>query len=72
MEGLTEGRMVHFVARDGMHRSAVITHVWNKETGMINLFVFPDGSHSIESTTPTSISFDATGAVNTWHWIEKA
>ena len=73
MEGLTEGRIVHYVDLfEGKHRSAVITHVWNKETGMVNVYVFPDGSYPTGQLTPTSILFDANTSKNTWHWIEKA
>jgi len=75
MEGLTAGRIVHYV--DGMlHRAATITYVWDGE-GIVNLFVFPDGSFPFSDNTLTSIRFDDgkendTMAHGTWHWIEKA
>jgi hypothetical protein len=73
MEGLTEGRIVHFITDDGIHRPAVVTHVWNKQTGNVNLFIFPDGSYPLDNNTPTSISFDAESfRTYTWHWVEKA
>jgi hypothetical protein len=34
MEGLTEGRVVHFVMPDGTHRPAIIVQVWSRETGL--------------------------------------
>lgn len=43
MEGLTEGRMVHYVLPNGDHRPAVVVKVWNKEDGYVNLQVFTDG-----------------------------
>lgn len=71
MEGLTEGRIVHFVTPE-MHRAAVITKVWGP-SGTVNLFVFPDGSYPLQNNTPTSIVFNADSNVNnSWHWIEKA
>ena len=74
MDGLTEGRMVHYVTAD-MHRAAVITKVWGNPkvdgTSTVNLFVFPDGSYPLSNNTPTSVMFNADGAPNTWHWIEK-
>lgn len=75
MEGLIEGRIVHYV--DGMlHRAAVITRVWDG-AGIVNLFIFPDGSFPIQNNTLTSIRFDdgektGTKEHGTWHWIEKA
>lgn len=71
MEGLTTGRIVHYINGD-KHRAAVITYVWG-DSGVVNLYVFPDGSHPLENLTPTSISFDNTASEpRTWHWIEKA
>ncbi|MCL4553681.1 MAG: hypothetical protein M1565_00845 [Actinobacteria bacterium] len=55
MEGLTEGRIVHYVLEDGPNaghdRAAMIVKVWNRETGCCNLLVFLDGTndgHKIE------------------------
>lgn len=49
MEGLTEGRIVHYVLPDGNHegehRPAIIVKVWNKTTGYVNLQVFVDGTN---------------------------
>lgn len=60
MNGLTEGRIVHFVlpasegnllARDispasaGQHRAAIVVRVLDQETGMSNLTVFLDGGN---------------------------
>lgn len=70
MDGLTEGRMVHFVYGN-FHRAAVITHVWG-DNGTVNLHVFKDGSFPEVPETPTSVMFDENKAENTWHWIEKA
>lgn len=70
MEGLTPGRMVHYVYQD-RHCAAVITQVWSS-SGTVNLHVFKDGSFSEVPETPTSVMFDETiKANNTWHWIEK-
>jgi hypothetical protein len=50
IEGLTEGRRVHFVLGDdslspGEHRPADVIKVWNKENGCSNLVVHVDGSN---------------------------
>lgn len=72
MEGLTVGRMVHYV-QGHFHWAAVITHVWG-DNGTVNLYVFPDGSFlDMVVRTPTSVMFDDTDKKQgTWHWIEKA
>ena len=74
MDGLTEGRIVHYVPSNSAfnsHRAAVITKVWNKE-GTVNLYIFPDGSFQMKNLTPTSVMYNAEGVSGTWHWIEKA
>ena len=73
MEGLTVGRIVHFVW-DGLCKASVVTHVWDKNTGLVNLFVFRDPSANlITPETPTSVVFsDIEHRDGTWHWIEKA
>jgi hypothetical protein len=50
MEGLTEGRIVHFVMPDGKHAPAMIVKVWNQDSGMSNLQVFTDGSNALPHT----------------------
>lgn len=81
MDGLTEGRIVHFVMPNGDHRPAIVVKVWNKESGLVNLQVFTDGLndspiHSDESPGlmwATSITPDESGQRGgSWHWIEKA
>ena len=48
MDGLTEGRIVHFVMPNDEHRPAIIVKVWNHETGYVNLQVFTDGSNDVQ------------------------
>lgn len=38
MDGLTEGRMVHYVAQNGQHLAAVVTRLWG-DNGAVNLNV---------------------------------
>lgn len=42
MEGLTEGRVVHYVMPDGKHCPAIIVRNWDELAGTSNLTVFPD------------------------------
>lgn len=80
MEGLTEGRIVHYVLDEGSnkgeHRPAIVVKVWNKESGVCNLHVFTDGyNDDLEDyILPTSVSpdFNNIPLLGTWHWIEKA
>jgi hypothetical protein len=88
MEGLTEGRIVHYVLREGRnageHRAALVVRVWRAngnppENGCANLQVFMDGTND---ATPagtavwvdwkTSVYYDESGKPGTWHWIERA
>jgi len=87
MEGLTEGRNVHFVLPDGPHagehRPAVIVKVWRRgdgsppADGYSNLVVFMDGTNDGPSfggciRWETSVTFSEDPQPRTWHWIEKA
>jgi hypothetical protein len=47
MDGLTEGRIVHYVMPDGEHRPAIVVKVWDHDgpTGTANLQVFTDGTN---------------------------
>ena len=46
MDGLTEGRIVHYVLNDGRskgeHRPAIIVSVWDQRSGSVNMTVFTD------------------------------
>lgn len=82
MEGLTEGRMVHFVMPNGDHRPAVIVNAWKgvsvyQQQGKVNLQVFTDFSNDGKEYESgrywaTSIPYSEEPKPNTWHWIEKA
>lgn len=47
MDGLTEGRIVHYVLEDGrskgQHRPAIVVRDWKQENGLCQLQVFTDG-----------------------------
>jgi hypothetical protein len=51
MEGLTEGRIVHYTLDETEHRPAIVVKVWRTadgqppENGMCNLQVFTDGQN---------------------------
>lgn len=60
MEGLTEGRIVHFVMPNGKHRPAIVVQVWRvpysdgpepitkaPESGCSNLQVFSDSTNDV-------------------------
>lgn len=86
MEGLTEGRIVHYVLPDGPHagehRPAIVVKVWRQSdgtppvNGYSNLMVFVDGTNDNPNYSgpvwATSIEFSADPRPRTWHWIEKA
>jgi hypothetical protein len=86
MEGLTEGRIVHYVLPDGPHagehRPAIVVKVWRQgdgtppSNGYSNLVVFVDGTNDYPNYSgavwATSIEYSAEPKPRTWHWIEKA
>jgi len=50
MDGLTEGRIVHYVMPNGEDRPAIVVRVWKVSgncEGYINLQVFTDGSNDL-------------------------
>lgn len=53
IKGLTEGRIVHYVMRNGVHRAAVVVKVWNMYDGTSNLQVFLDGPNDFLGHTNT-------------------
>lgn len=46
MEGLIEGRIVHYVMPNGKHNPAVLVRIWN-DNGLSNLQVITDGSNDL-------------------------
>lgn len=88
MEGVTEGRNVHYVMQNGQHRAAFIVRAWNTyDEGMVNLTVLLDGDNDAHPATlepgakvlapgllwVTSVHYsEDTTIPRTWHWIERA
>lgn len=73
MDGLTEGRIVHFVVSPDQHRAAMVVNVQDKEKGLCDLFVFsmPQDARG-GFFMSIGVQYDDKKAVDTWHWIEKA
>lgn len=77
VEGLIEGKIVHFVMPNGQHRPAIIVKVWDWFTGCCNLQVFTDGMNDDENTYlglvwKSAVLFDnVQKKANTWHWMEQ-
>jgi hypothetical protein len=72
MDGLTPGRMVHFVCGE-THRAAIMVNVSNQEKGLADLFVFSlpqDGRGGF--LMATEVEFSEEPRDSTWHWIERA
>lgn len=82
IEGLTAGRIVHYVMPNNVHRPAIIVNVHDAASGLVNARVFTDGAndytavgwHSEHPGWVTSIHFDDSPApaISTWHFIERA
>lgn len=76
MDGLTVGRMVHYVAYGtpggefpaGKHRAAIVTETYGAATAVGLCILNPTGVFFAQS-----VPYDETGTEpGTWHWIEKA
>lgn len=77
MEGLTEGRMVHYVAYNGRHLASIVTGVMTDKPTHVNLAVFTDmpnvlGSQSGGLQFHFNVPFSEEPKSGHWHWIERA
>ncbi len=81
IEGLTEGRIVHYVLADGPskgeHRPAIVVKVWSKDTGCCNLQVMTDYTNDGQQYAAghlwaTSVLPSEEATPGTWHFIERA
>lgn len=82
MEGLTEGRIVHYVLPGSLNqcRPAIVVKVWRlNNDGMVNLQVFLDGNNDAPDSIngnyiqwKTSVEYSEERKDGTWHWVEKA
>lgn len=61
MDGLTEGRIVHFVMPNGEHRPAIIVKNWSETAGTSNLIVFSDGHNDLPYTPEEKDAFQNYG-----------
>ncbi len=63
MEGLIEGRIVHYVLPNGYsagdHRPAIIVRVFDsmRESGTVNLLVFTDCNNDVDPKDPQTTSY---------------
>lgn len=75
MQGLTPGRVVHYVERDvtedALHFAAIVSRVIEPETDahVVDLVVFDARGAAPRIRVPFSAAPDQIG---TWHWIEPA
>lgn len=80
LHGLQEGRIVHYFSREygddpanQPPRAAIVTRVWDRERGCVNLTVFEDDSHIPGSAT--SVLFEDYAGENPsmfWRWPPRA
>lgn len=73
MDGLTVGRMVHFVVSPDIHRAAIVVNVQIADEGVCDLFVFsiPQDERGGFFMNIWTV-YSETKEQDTWHWIEKA
>lgn len=79
MEGVSEGRIVHFVLNPTRHVAAMIVRAWSGPDSLVNLELHPDSDHNgmhndhipYHDRWRTSIKYDPDFGVGTWHWPER-
>ncbi len=62
MEGLIEGRIVHYVMPNGQHRAAIVAKVWS-DSGTSNLQVITDSFNDLPHTPNEREQFENAGLV---------
>ena len=74
MEGLTEGRIVHYVVseKSGKHRAAIVVNIRDTQNGTCDLFVFSMPQDERGGFFMVVAKHDDGNSIDTWHWIEKA
>lgn len=77
LQGLVEGRIVHYVLTAGKERPAIIVNAWDhlgRDDGYANLLVFLDGNNDLTSEGDTPLAwfpsrtYSVHGEPGTWHW----
>jgi len=78
MEGLIEGRNIHYVAYNGRHLAAIIIGVNDEASGDVDIALFTNlnnvngdknfGLQFHQNVKPASDTIDQPG---TWHFIER-
>lgn len=84
MDGLIEGRTVHYVMPDGVaHRAAMLTQVFpqpGSDNPLVNMTVFPDILNdykfgviwcNVVAVGKGSVKYSEGKEANTWHWPER-
>jgi len=73
VEGVSIGRIVHFVRGDGVELPAIIVKVVDKDSGVVNLQVFVSDwvEHGNNIFHQTEIKFSEKPVLQTWHWPER-
>lgn len=70
MQGLENGRSVHYVHGDGLHTSAVITRVHDLERGVVDLYFTSDEGSEVEGYSRKTVVYSEEPKSYTWHFIE--
>lgn len=79
MDGLIEGRNIHFVAKavdggDSNHYTALVTRVIDKNAGLIDLTMFDNRESSEAFARYWSVPYSEhpSSEGDSWHFIERA
>lgn len=77
MEGLIEGRIVHYVAYNQRHLAAIVIGVWPDPAGKVDIALFTNldnvnGVKNFGLQFHQGIDYSDNKEPGTWHWVEKA
>lgn len=76
VDGIKVGDIVGYVLHEGRSegevRPAIVVRIWNDTIGLVQLQVFTDSENDGLSSVywATSIHYDATADIGTWHFLE--
>lgn len=76
MNGLTEGRIVHYVSYNGKHQAAIVTGTYTAGAETADLTVFwniedAKGDKTGGVSFHFRVQHDESGTPGTWHWPER-
>lgn len=71
-DGLTTGRVVHYSNDGDTCQAGIIAHVWNKDTGCVNVVVCTGDEEKPVKLVKSVMPSEDRAVLRSWHWPERA